>query len=143
MLLIRWKKNREVFLPKGHKNIGETLEDAAIRDTYEETGVRVTLLSLQIPNLATPGAGAKQGCGLNTEPVALSQRTMNDGVLKIIIWFVAQRNSMVAHDVGTQEEGEDFDPLWVGLGNAVRTLTFDDDKEIAERVIQLYGFPSL
>jgi hypothetical protein len=63
---------------------------------------------------------------------------MGDGTLKLIFWFVAQGVSTAAHDIGTQEEGEDFDPLWVGLENAVQTLTFGDDKEIAERVIQLY-----
>jgi 8-oxo-dGTP pyrophosphatase MutT (NUDIX family) len=101
MLLIRWKKNGEILLPKGRKNIGETLEDAAKREIYEETGVQVTLLPLQIPTLATPGAAAKQSYGFSTEPVALSQRISNGGVLKIIFWFVAQGNSMVAHDVGT------------------------------------------
>jgi hypothetical protein len=30
VLLICLKKNQEVFLPKGHKNIGEILEDAAL-----------------------------------------------------------------------------------------------------------------
>lgn len=141
MLLIRWKKNGEVFLPKGRKNIGEAPEDAAVRETYEETGVRVTLLPLRIPTLATPGAAGKLDCGLSTEPVAFSQRTMGDGTLKLIFWFSAQGDSTAVHDVGTQEEGEDFDPVWVGLENAVQTLTFSDDKEIAERVIQLYYLP--
>ena len=141
MLLIRWKKNGEVFLPKGRKNIGETLEDAAVRETYEETGVRVTLLPLPIPTLATPGATAKLDCGLSTEPVAFSQRTMGDGTLKLIFWFAAQGDSTAVPDVGTQEEGENFEPVWVGLEHAVQTLTFGDDKEMAERVIQLYDLP--
>ncbi|KAI5783536.1 NUDIX hydrolase domain-like protein [Geopyxis carbonaria] len=141
MLLIRWKKNGEVFLPKGRKNIGETLEDAAVRETYEETGVRVTLLRLQIPTLATPGAAATPKCGFTTEPVAFSQRTTGDGTLKLIFWFSAQGDSTTAHDTGTQEEGEDFEPVWVGLDEAVQTLTFGDDKDIAKRVIQLYNIP--
>lgn len=139
MLLIRWKKNGEVLLPKGRKNIGEALEDAAVRETYEETGVRVTLLPLPIPTLATPGAAMRVDCGISTEPVAFSQRTLRDGTLKLILWFTAQGDSSAAHAVGTQEEGEDFDPVWVDLENAVQTLTFGDDKMIAERVIQLYN----
>jgi 8-oxo-dGTP pyrophosphatase MutT (NUDIX family) len=141
MLLIRWKINGEVFLPKGRKNIGEVLEDTAVRETYEETGVRVTLLPLRIPTHATPGATTKLDYGLSTEPVAFSQRTMLDGTLKLIFWFIAQGDSTAVHDTGTQEEGEDFDPVWVDLGSAVETLTFNEDKEIANRVILLYNLP--
>jgi 8-oxo-dGTP pyrophosphatase MutT (NUDIX family) len=141
MLLIRWKENGELFLPKERKNIGEALEDAAVRVTYEETGVRVTLLSLKIPTLATPGAAAQLGCELSTEPVAFSQRLTGDGILKLIFWFAAKGDSTAARDVGTQEEGEDFDPVWIDLEDAVQALTFGDDKEIAERVIQPYGLP--
>ncbi|RDL36702.1 Uncharacterized protein BP5553_06054 [Venustampulla echinocandica] len=123
MLLIRWKKNGEVFLPKGRKNIGETLENAAIRETYEETGFRVTLLPLRIPTLATPVAAANLDGELTTEPVA--------------------GDSTATPDAGTQEEGEDFDPVWADLENAVQTLTFDDDKQIAQTVVKLFRASSI
>ncbi|KAG4438952.1 hypothetical protein IFR05_005578 [Cadophora sp. M221] len=126
MLLIRWKTNGEVFLPKGRKNIGEVPEDAAVRDLWRDRRARAT---------------AKLDCGLSTEPVAFSQRTMLDGTLKLIFWFAAQGDSTAVHDKGTQEEGEDFNPIWIDLGSAVDTLTFNEDKEIANRVIQLYNLP--
>lgn len=141
MLLIRWKKNGEVFLPKGRKNINETLEDTAIRETYEETGARVSLLPLRIQTLATPGAAVNPACELITEPVAFSQRLTDGGILKLIFWFAAEGDSTAAHDVGTQQEGEDFDPVWLDLENAVQALTFDDDKKIAEKVIVAYDIP--
>lgn len=142
LLLIRHQKNGAVFFPKGRKNIGETLEQAAERETYEETGFRVTLLPLQVPTLATPATGGELGLHVCTEPVAVSQRLTPDGILKLIFWFAATGDSTAAPDVGTQEEGEDFDPLWTDFENAVQTLTFDDDKQIAETVIELYGFHS-
>ncbi|KAJ9155529.1 hypothetical protein NKR23_g1959 [Pleurostoma richardsiae] len=40
-------------LPKGRKNIGEGLIDAAIRETYEETGYRVKPLHLVVQTRAT------------------------------------------------------------------------------------------
>lgn len=40
-------------LPKGRKNIGEDLQSAALRETYEETGVRADLLPLKIRTRST------------------------------------------------------------------------------------------
>lgn len=40
-------------LPKGRKNIDEGLQSAALRETYEETGVHVTLLPLKIRTRST------------------------------------------------------------------------------------------
>ncbi len=40
-------------LPKGRKNIGEDLESAALRETYEETGVHAVLLPLKIRTRST------------------------------------------------------------------------------------------
>lgn len=137
VLLIRWKKNGEVFLPKGRKNIGESLEDAAVRETYEETGFRVAILPMRIPTLATPGTDDEQTNELNTEPIAFSQRLTDNNTIKLIFWFAAKGDSTAEPDSGTQEEGEDFDPIWVHLNSAIETLTFADDRRIAERFISL------
>ncbi|KFZ01518.1 hypothetical protein V501_09956 [Pseudogymnoascus sp. VKM F-4519 (FW-2642)] len=137
ILLIQWKKNGEIFLPKGRKNIGESLQEAAVRETYEETGFRVTILPLQIPTLATPGATVEQVNELNTEPIAFSQRLTVNDTLKLIFWFSAQGDSTAAADVGTQEEGEDFDPTWVDLDSAIESLTFADDRRVVKRFISL------
>ncbi|KFY98341.1 hypothetical protein V498_01492 [Pseudogymnoascus sp. VKM F-4517 (FW-2822)] len=138
VLLIRWRKNGEIFLPKGRKNIGENLEDAAIRETYEETGFQVGIVPLRVPTLATPGTAVdEQVDGLNTEPIAFSQRLTENNILKLIFWFSATGDSTAAPEPGTQEEGEDFDPIWVDLDSVVDTLTFADDRRIAERFISL------
>ncbi|OCH92522.1 hypothetical protein OBBRIDRAFT_791116 [Obba rivulosa] len=42
------------FLPKGRKDIGETLEQAALREAYEESGYRVEFLPLFMPTNAPP-----------------------------------------------------------------------------------------
>ncbi|KAK1141865.1 hypothetical protein N8T08_008378 [Aspergillus melleus] len=139
VLLIRWIKNQEIYLPKGRKNIGETLEDAALRETYEETGSRVTLFPLPIPTLATPAGdvdAVEQPSSATTEPVAVSQRLVH-GKLKIIFWFAARGDSTAVPDTGTQQESEDFEPLWVDLDSGVQSLAFDDDRQIARSVINI------
>lgn len=127
VLLIRWNKNGEIFLPKGRKNIGECLEDAAVRETYEETGFRVAILPLRIPTANE----------LNTEPIAFSQRLTDNNTIKLIFWFSAKGDSTATPESGTREEGEDFDPIWVNLDSVIETLTFADDRRIAERLISL------
>lgn len=54
-LLLIWNKKLKIYqLPKGRKNIGEDMLSAAIRETYEETGVRTTPWRLKIATRATP-----------------------------------------------------------------------------------------
>jgi 8-oxo-dGTP pyrophosphatase MutT (NUDIX family) len=54
-VLLIWNKKLKIFqLPKGRKNIGEDMLSAAMRETYEETGVKATPLRLKIATRATP-----------------------------------------------------------------------------------------
>lgn len=93
---------------------------------------------MRVPTLATPGTAVdEQVDGLNTEPIAFSQRLTENNILKLIFWFSATGDSTAAPEPGTQEEGEDFDPIWVDLDSVVDTLTFADDRRIAERFISL------
>ncbi|OIW31333.1 hypothetical protein CONLIGDRAFT_310541 [Coniochaeta ligniaria NRRL 30616] len=56
-VLLIWNRNLKIYqLPKGRKNIGEDMLSAAMRETYEETGVTATPLRLKIATRATPPA---------------------------------------------------------------------------------------
>lgn len=137
MLLIRLVQNGEILLPKGRKNIGETLESAALRETHEETGFRVALFPLRFPTLATSAANVpKHQLSATTEPVAVSQRRDGNKV-KIIIWFIAKGDSTAMPDTGTQQEGENFEPIWADFENGVKSLTFKDDQLIAQKAIDV------
>ncbi|OAA49133.1 AvaB protein [Beauveria brongniartii RCEF 3172] len=135
VLLIRSRGTGEYYLPKGRKDVHESLEDAALRETWEETGVRAQLLPVCITTRATPsaaaGAAGADPASCVTEPMAVAQR-VTDGVLKIIFWFVAAADSAAAPEEGMQQEGEDFEALWVGWDKVRSTLTFEDDWRIAE-----------
>jgi len=41
------------FLPRGRKDMGETIEETAVREGYEESGYRCTLMPLDVPTNAT------------------------------------------------------------------------------------------
>ena len=49
ILLIKHKKNRRWTQPGGHIEGDETPEEAALREVYEETGLRVRLLGERFP----------------------------------------------------------------------------------------------
>ena len=49
ILLVKHKKNRRWTQPGGHIEYDETPEEAALREAYEETGLRVKLLGDHFP----------------------------------------------------------------------------------------------
>lgn len=135
VLLIRWRKTGEHLLPKGRKDINETLEETAMRETLEETGMRVRLLPVAIPTLATLPSGVAEPPETVTEPIAMTQRTTADGTLKVIFWFVAAVRYAVERAEGTQQEDEDFETVWADFDDVESTLDFDDDRRVAKAAI--------
>lgn len=136
VLLIRWRRTGEYLLPKGRKNVGESLEHTAARETFEETGIPVKLLPVNIETMATLPAPMRGEIDhkVVTEPIAVSQR-MNKGILKIMFWYVASADSTVTPVEGTQDEDEDFDTIWAGFDEFEAVLSFEDDKSIVREAI--------
>ncbi|RSL53797.1 hypothetical protein CEP54_010211 [Fusarium duplospermum] len=127
----------EYLLPKGRKDLDEPLEQTAQRETFEETGIRVRLLPVNIDTLATLPSSIKakdRPTGV-TEPIAVTQRFNTKNILKIIFWYVAAGDSTTAREEGTQQENEEFDTVWVGFDNVNSTLSFEDDRGIVEAAI--------
>ncbi|EKM52371.1 uncharacterized protein PHACADRAFT_61964, partial [Phanerochaete carnosa HHB-10118-sp] len=61
------------FLPKGRKDVNETLEEAVLREAYEESGYRAQFLPLYIPtNAPTPAEQRQHYPVPNTEPFFMS-----------------------------------------------------------------------
>jgi 8-oxo-dGTP pyrophosphatase MutT (NUDIX family) len=130
VLLVRTRSTNEILLPKGRKDENECLKTAAARETYEETGYPATILPLKVPTRATNRTGNEE----HTEPIAVTQRVTN-GVLKIIFWYAASVDSQALPEQGTQQEGEDFESLWMDCKQALAALTFADDREVAQLAI--------
>jgi hypothetical protein len=127
-------------LPKGRKNTNETLEAAAVRETFEETGFRCELLPHEFPHLAPLSPEAEKGSAgkgrpLSTEPIAMQQR-VSMGAWKVIFWFVAQADSTVAKVEGTQEAYESYVTVWADAASAPGMMSRDGDKEIVTKAIE-------
>ncbi|THX12873.1 NUDIX domain-containing protein [Aureobasidium pullulans] len=125
VLLVRERKTNEFLLPKGRKDMGEDLQATAVRETTEETGYAATILPLKAATHATNDHG---------EPIARTERKSGD-VLKTIYWFASSVNSQGAHQQDTQQEGEDFESVWMNPDEAIERLTYHDDREVARMVI--------
>jgi len=129
VLLIRCCTKNECMLPKGRKNVGETLEAAALRETWEETGYSATLLPLPTCTQATPHSTSDGMSLTNTEPIYMSQRNSN-GVYKVIFWYAATGDSTAHEQRRPQQPNEDFETKWTPCREAEAALSFDDDCQI-------------
>lgn len=136
LVMVHMPSTGENFFPKGRKDVGERLEDTAIRETYEETGLSCHLLPLPVPTRATQGNVAGDGETNVVEPVACSLRSAGD-VQKIIYWFVAVVDDDQPAMSGTQMPDEDFQTLIVPLGQSGDWLQWEEDKEVLGLVVGL------
>ncbi|KAI9672735.1 MAG: hypothetical protein M1831_000170 [Alyxoria varia] len=80
------------FLPKGRKDVGETTENAAQREGFEESGYRNRVLPLPFaqrqPN---PAADASTGTDwLFSEPIYTQLMPLRSDVQYILHWYIAE-----------------------------------------------------
>ena len=86
ILLIKHKKNRRWTQPGGHIEDEETPEEAALREVYEETGLRVRLLGERFP---------REEDFIRPLGIQKNKRTMQDGEMHmhVDIIYAAVPNS--------------------------------------------------
>jgi 8-oxo-dGTP pyrophosphatase MutT (NUDIX family) len=151
VLLIFNRKLGVFQLPKGRKHIEETLTAAAVRETFEETGVRAALLPLRTPTRGTRPDGdqfeAKVANGDSDVTVALhadfvgivrypDPQAETPGVSKDIFFFPARADSRAPMGDGEQEAHEQLDAKWVGYDEALRLLRFKAERQVVEAVVE-------
>ena len=141
MLLLFYRAKSELLLPKGRKDLGESLKEAAVRETYEESGYRCYLAPHSLATAALVPHPISNAGVLHKEPIAVQQR-MKDGQRKIIFWYVAEAVSTSQWTPNTQEEGEDFETRWMPVKEAIEALAYDDDRKIATRAWEAFQPPS-
>lgn len=103
-LLIKWKSQGTVELPKGTVEAGETLKEAALREVLEETGYKARIIEK-----------------LNTFNHVF---TWHDGVTydKTVHYFLMHLEDEKKHQ-HQRQDNEDFVNKWVPIAEAERQLT--------------------
>jgi len=104
-LLIRNRRSAHWGFPKGHIEPGESDEETAIREVYEETGLNIKIL---------PGFVKK------------SEYTIQGKIEKSVSIFLAETDE--TQYTLQEEEIEECD--WFGYDDALRILNYENDKYI-------------
>lgn len=142
------RRKGEWLLPKGRKDCGESIEAAALRETFEETGYACSLIPLRMPTRATaPGLDApgpddyalERGTRVvegATEPIAVQVRQVGPTVLKIIWWYATWVTTGDKSE-GTQMATEAFDSHFLDAEEALARLSFRQDREVVAQALAL------
>jgi len=141
--LIYHKARGEWLLPKGRKDRGEDVRDAAVRETFEETGYRCELLPLDLVTRA-PAAGAQTTDAAmevhgSEEPFMVTLRRTQEGGVQLLSWFATVCSEGAEKGVrsGMQTEVEDYESAFFEAQEAVRVATFQVDRDVITRAFEL------
>jgi len=149
----------EWVLAKGRKDAGEVLDVAALRETFEESSYRCSLLPVNIRTRAPPrGVNIKDDAAgwfaeRSKEAFMVTQRTMGPQNVKLTFWYVASADVMSADgeilpfEAGadtepekvpnTQTDTENFDSVFLDVDEALARLTFEGDRQVVLQAADL------
>ncbi|KAH6630315.1 NUDIX hydrolase domain-like protein [Chaetomium sp. MPI-SDFR-AT-0129] len=149
MVLVIWNNRLKLYqLPKGRRNLDESMLVAALRETYEETGLHVTPLRLDVATRATPAK--TQDSDTSQKPPNITEgHPSNEFVgacfypdpqseteaLKIVYYFAATADCTDSRDSGTQEEWEKLDAKWIPLSEVPSTLRFAAEVDVVTKTV--------
>jgi len=119
MLLLDRPLRREVRLPKGHIDPGETATTAALRETAEESGYG----DLEI--VADLGSQIVKFGYLGDDYV----REESYYLMRLVSDRIVRRS---------RKDEAQFKPIWVPLDEAAARLTFLSEQQFAQRAIDIF-----
>lgn len=97
--------------PKGHMEKDETEQDTALREIFEETGLRVSLEEQ-----------------FRTE----TDYSPKPGVMKQVVYFLAHPEA--GHE--KVQESEVSEEKWVSISEAYAAITYENDQKILKEAVQ-------
>ena len=124
ILLVKHKKFDKWVQPGGHIETDETPEEAAIREVYEETGLRIKLLGERFPRESD-----------FVRPLAIQKNRGKDGDIHIDIVYVA-----LPYDdrEAVFDENESVAIGWFSRNDLENITVFPDIKITMDRLLKEY-----
>ena len=116
LLLLERPHRKELRLPKGHIEPGETIEQAAVREVQEETGY----------------ADVEITAGLGSLTHSFFSLRDDAEVTRTEYYFLMRLTSERKYQ-GPHYDYEKFRRRWVRAGEAERALTYESEREFARR----------
>ncbi|MDD3340588.1 MAG: NUDIX domain-containing protein [Bacilli bacterium] len=125
ILLVKHKKFNKWVQPGGHIEDNETPEEAALREVYEETGLRVNLLGQRVPRESD-----------FVRPFAIQKNWGKQGDLHIDIVYVAE--PMSRFSVPKYDPNESLDVGWFTRNDLENISVFPDIKITMDYLLKEY-----
>ncbi|MET0979637.1 MAG: NUDIX domain-containing protein [Candidatus Saccharimonadales bacterium] len=116
VLAIKWLSKNSIEFPKGTIEIGESKEEASIREVFEETGYNASILR-SLDSITF---------GFDWDDDIHYRKTVHYFLMGLV-----NNDSPTPH----REFNEDFENLWLTPEEAITMLTHDDGKEILSRAM--------
>ena len=107
-------------LPKGIVDPGESAADTAVREAYEETGLRATL-----------------GPKLGDVRYVYTRRGSGERVFKIVSFFLLRYRGGRIGEIPAGMEVEVAEARWLPLDDAPRLLSYAGEKDVAKKAAVL------
>ncbi|KAL0946771.1 hypothetical protein HGRIS_012946 [Hohenbuehelia grisea] len=135
-------KQNHWLLPKGRKNCNESIEAAAVRETYEETGYPCELLPCRMATRATQhGVETPDTTAVVVdnakEPVTVYVRQLSDNGVKLIWWFIARLKDNAEKVSGTQAAFEAYESHFLDVSTAISRLHFQNDRDLVQKAVEI------
>lgn len=115
VLVVRRTQHRDVSLPKGKLEPGETLPETAVREVAEETGLVV---------------------GLGT-PLGVVEYTIPGGRAKAVYYWAAEADPLARANSTFASNDEIEELSWLTIKKALAALTYPHDADIVARFAEL------
>ncbi len=122
ILLVKHKKNHKWTQPGGHMEKNETPEETALREVYEETGMRVKLIGQHFPREED-----------FIRPLGIQKNRHSNGDTHIDIIYVAVPNDNVQI---VQQEEEVDDVRWFSRNELENLNCFPDIKITMDYILK-------
>lgn len=143
--LIHHVATDEWLLAKGRRNCGESRQDAALREVYEETGypcrpypVTMSTRAPLVTETSSIPDQARVYPGL-TEPFMLTIRDLGGNKVKLIWWYIAEVDKDKLTRNGRGQGEATFAAALLNRDEALQRLTFEDDRSVLRRALFLVG----
>ena len=111
LVLIIKHKNGHIDFPKGHVEGNEALEETAIREVFEETGIK---------------------CRIDSDDKYIITYSPKDGVLKDVYYFIGSYES---GELKPQLEEVEY-TKFVKIEEALKIITYDNSRGVLEKIIE-------
>ena len=113
VLLIKHSNSGHWSFPKGHVEAGETEVETAVREIFEETGVNANI---------------------DTRFREVVTYSPKKDVIKDVIYFFATTDNYET----VKQESEVSEIMWVDIANALKCVSYRNDKELISKAIRFY-----